>query len=339
MKYRRMGSSDLSLSEIAFGCGGNAGLMMRGSLSEQVRIVSRALELGLTYFDNSPDYGDGRAEENLGRVLAEIKVRPILNSKVEIRAENLDDLAGHVVRSTQASLKRLGVDYLDVLQIHNGPIHPAPMMEGAYYAQLGIEHFLSPGGALDGARLCLEKGLARHIGFICRGNDGVYVRQLLDLGVWGLINVPFTMLNPTAGYDPGPGFTGKDYGGVLNAAHQAGVGGSVYSPLAGGFLTDDAVAGLDRHPLARKSPDPAQAAVNRQRLAAGKLQFLSRQSGLSLAQAAYRFILMHEGVTTALGGFSSIEQLEEIARVPDLAPFSSDLMAQVHALWARDFRD
>jgi L-glyceraldehyde 3-phosphate reductase len=44
-------------------------------------------------------------------------------------------------------------------------------------------------------------------------------------------------------------------------------------------------------------------------------------------------------VTTALGGFSSLEQLEEIARVPDLAPFSSDLMAQVHALWARDFRD
>jgi L-glyceraldehyde 3-phosphate reductase len=334
-----MGSSGLTLSEIAFGCGGNAGLMVRGSLSEQVHVVARALELGITYFDNSPDYGGGLAEENLGRVLKQIKTRPVLNSKVEIRAENLHDIAGHIVRSTQESLSRLGVDYLDVLQVHNGPIHPNPVMEGKYYSQLGVEHFLCDGGVLDGVRQILERGLVRHTGFICRGNDGVYVRQMLDMGLWGLINVPFTLLNPTAGYDPGPGFTGKDFGGVLNAAHLAGVGSSIYSPLAGGFLADNSVAGLDGHPLARKSPDPLQATSHKQRQAAAKLQFLSQQSGLSLAQAAYRFILMHEGVTTVLGGFSSIEQLEEITRVPDLAPFSPDLIAQVQALWARDFRD
>ena len=92
------------VSEIAFGCGGNAGLMVRGSPAEQLPIVARALELGVTYFDNAPDYGDGTAETNLGIVLKSLGARPILNTKVEIRAENLDDVAGHVVRSAEASL-------------------------------------------------------------------------------------------------------------------------------------------------------------------------------------------------------------------------------------------
>ena len=66
MQYRKVGASDLVVSEIAFGCGGNAGLMVRGSDAERLPVVARALELGITYFDNAPDYGNGAAETNLG---------------------------------------------------------------------------------------------------------------------------------------------------------------------------------------------------------------------------------------------------------------------------------
>jgi aryl-alcohol dehydrogenase-like predicted oxidoreductase len=83
MQYRRIGATDLSISEIGFGCGGNAGLMVRGELPEQIRVIERALALGITYFDNAPDYGNGRAEENLGRALKELGARPVINSKVE----------------------------------------------------------------------------------------------------------------------------------------------------------------------------------------------------------------------------------------------------------------
>ncbi|HXZ21376.1 MAG TPA: aldo/keto reductase [Pseudolabrys sp.] len=58
----------LRLSEIGFGCGGNAGLMVRGSHDEQQRVIERALELGIDHFDTAPDYGDGAAERNLGRI-------------------------------------------------------------------------------------------------------------------------------------------------------------------------------------------------------------------------------------------------------------------------------
>src|ERR1051326_5033942 len=98
MRYRSVGRTDVQLSEIGFGCGGTAGLMVRGTPREQVEAGARALGLGINYFDNAPDYGDRVAERNLGRVLQELGARPYVTTKVEIRNENLDEIADHVVR-------------------------------------------------------------------------------------------------------------------------------------------------------------------------------------------------------------------------------------------------
>jgi L-glyceraldehyde 3-phosphate reductase len=337
MLYRRIASTDLSLSEIGFGCGGNAGLMVRGTAEDQRRIVARALDLGVNYFDNAPDYGDGAAEENLGRALRALQVRPLINSKVEIRRENLGDIAGHVVRSTEDSLKRLGIDALDILQIHNGPTAAAAPLEGKGYAQLGLSDFLRPGGALDGLRRVLDAGKVRHVGFICRGNDGDEVRQLLDTGLFALINVPYTLLNPTAGMVKPDGLTvERDFDRVLDHAHGRGIGAAVYSALAGGHLTDDAVTGRERHPLAR-AVDPAAETARALRRKAETIRFLARETSLSLAQAAYRFVLSHPGVTTVLGGFSALDQLEELATVSGAGPFAPDLTARLNDLWRADF--
>jgi aryl-alcohol dehydrogenase-like predicted oxidoreductase len=135
--------------------------MVRGSPDEQRRVVSRAVELGINYFDNAPDYGNGIAEENLGRVLKALKIRPVITSKVEVRHTDLGDIAGHVVRSTEESLKRLGVDSLDILQIHNGPAPSPPRLEGRAYTQLWIEDYLRPGGALEGLQRVLRDGKAQ----------------------------------------------------------------------------------------------------------------------------------------------------------------------------------
>jgi aryl-alcohol dehydrogenase-like predicted oxidoreductase len=332
-----MGATGLSVSEIGFGCGGNAGLMIRGGFDEQLRIVARSVDLGINYFDNAPDYGDGLAEENLGRVLKALKLRPLLNSKVEVRRENLGHIAEHVVRSTEDSLRRLGVDCLDVLQIHNGPSATAPVMEGSVYRTLGIDDFMRPGGALDGLQRVLRDGKARYVGFICRGDDGDPVRQLLDTGICHMINVPYTLLNPSAGIArPAALEVERDGGGVLNDALVKGVGSAIYSVLAGGFLSDDSVAGSQRHPLAR-SVDPATQAARRNRDKAQMLRFLARESGMSLAQAAFRFVLSHAGVTTALGGFSSMSQLEELCAVSDANPFAGDLLERLEQLWQTNF--
>ena len=336
MRYRKVGNTELSVSEIAFGCGGNAGLMVRGERREQIRVVSRALELGITYFDNAPDYGNGIAESNLGKVLKEIGSRPVINSKVEIRASDLGDIAGHVVQSVEASLIRLGVDHLDMLQIHNGPSSVPPHLEGAVYTQLWLEDFLRTGGACEGVARLQQAGKIRHAGFICRGDDIEAVCTLLDTGLFKLVNVPYTLLNPTAGIlrSRAP-VGGKDFGNVLDEALRRGAGAAIYSPLAGGFLTDNFLNGGSRHPLARQV-DAASENVRRASRRAAMLRFLT-EGGESLAQAAFRFILSHPGVSTVLGGFSSVEQVEELAAVSGRGPLPALFMSRLEAIWANGF--
>jgi aryl-alcohol dehydrogenase-like predicted oxidoreductase len=72
MRYRTIGGGALTLSEIALGTGDTAGGIIYGAPAEQRRLVERALELGVTLFDCSPDYGKGLGEANLGRVLREL---------------------------------------------------------------------------------------------------------------------------------------------------------------------------------------------------------------------------------------------------------------------------
>src|SRR5689334_3385996 len=72
MELRELGRTGLRISEIGFGCGGQAGLMVRGAAQEQARAIARAIELGVNYFDTAAQYGDGRSEENLGRTFREL---------------------------------------------------------------------------------------------------------------------------------------------------------------------------------------------------------------------------------------------------------------------------
>jgi aryl-alcohol dehydrogenase-like predicted oxidoreductase len=334
MQYRQLGATGLSLSAIAFGCGGNAGLMLRASAAEQEAAVARALELGITYFDNAPDYGDGVAEENLGRALKSLKVRPLLNSKVEIRAANLQYIADHVVASCEASLRRLGVDCLDIFQIHNGPSAADPGLSGKVYTQLASDDFVREGGAIDGIERLKRAGKIRVAGFICRGDDGQEVRRMLDTNAFGIINVPYTLLNPTAGMPKPPGFSGKDFGNVIAAAAERGAGSAIYAPLAGGWLTDDALQGAQRHPLAR-AVDPQGDAAQKNRVRAKAVSFIAREHGVTLAQAAYRFVLSHPQVTTALGGYSSIAQMEEICAVSDMAEITLQDREKLLEVWSQ----
>ena len=85
MNYRDLGSTGVRVSEIGFGCGGNAGLMVRGTPVEQREAIHRALELGVNYFDQAPDYGDGLSETNLGRALKDLGAHPYITTKVEVR--------------------------------------------------------------------------------------------------------------------------------------------------------------------------------------------------------------------------------------------------------------
>ena len=336
MRYRTIGNTGLNISEIAFGTGGTAGLMINGTRDEQQAAVKRAIELGINYFDESPDYGDGVSESNLGEILRDLGATPVITTKVEVRAENLDDIAGHVERSVDASLRRLGVDHVDVIQIHNGPVKQRPNLQGRAYNILAIEDYLRPGGAIEGLDRILAAGKTRYIGFICRGGDGDEVRQLIDTGRFQLINLVYTLLNPTASERGANSSAKPDFGGVIEYAQSHGVGVAVYSPTAGGVLTDHGLAGGGPHPLSQRGggapSGPFAEARARAREQAAKLAFLS-QPDRTMAQAATRFILDNPGVTTVLGGFSDVAQMEEACRAVDQPALSPDEVSRIEDVW------
>jgi aryl-alcohol dehydrogenase-like predicted oxidoreductase len=336
MQYRQMGNTGVAVSEIAFGTGGNAGLMIKGTFEEQVRAAARAIELGINYFDESPDYGDGVSETNLGKVLKELGVRPLINTKVEVRNDNLDDIASHVERSVEQSLERLGVDWVDIVQIHNGPVAQRPELKGRQYNILWIEDYLRARGALEGLERIRRAGKTRFVGFICRGNDGAQVRQLIDTGQFQMINLVYNLVNPSAGRGPIPGYRpDSDFGDVIGYAREHGVGVAVYNPLGGGVLTDTILNDREPHQLAhvaRRDTPWYQGNVKRARA----LSFLSRP-GRTMAQAAKRFILDNPGVTTVLGGFSGLEHIEEAVPASGAPSLTAEEMARIEMVWRGNF--
>src|SRR3954471_2833469 len=118
MHTRKLGRTGLDVSMLTFGCGAVGGLMTRGRPADQARAVARALEAGVNHFDTAPSYGDGASEENLGRVLAELKPNVIVSTKVRLPAER-PDIGAAIASSLDVSLKRLKRDHVDVFQLHN----------------------------------------------------------------------------------------------------------------------------------------------------------------------------------------------------------------------------
>ena len=327
-----MGATGIKISEIGFGSGDNAGLLVKGEQSEQLKAIERALELGINYFDTSPDYGKGLAETNIGKAMREIGFRPVLTTKVEIMPDELDHIADAVVESVEDSLRRLQVDHVDVVQIHNPPsIETDTTVPG--WIHVGLDDYLGADGALEGLERLRRAGKTRFFGFANEDADAEAVLALLETREFHMLNVWYDLLNPTAGLPTPDGLDVQhDYGQFLLRAQELGVGTAVIRPLAGGVLTDHAVRGGARHQLAggglTRNADMYQAMVQR----ALPFAFLSRQ-GQTLSEAAYRFILQDEAVTTVLGGFSELPHLEEAVNCSGSDPLSNEDMARLDMVW------
>jgi aryl-alcohol dehydrogenase-like predicted oxidoreductase len=339
MKYRPIGNTGLMASEIGFGTGDNAGVLIRGDADEQYRCFERALEAGINYWDTSPDYGDkvGIAEVSIGKLMREFTVRPIITTKVEVMPNDLDDVAGAVERSLEGSLKRLGVDWVDFLQIHNPPhFQTDPTVSGWIY--LGYKDYLGPKGALEGLERCRRAGKVRHFGFASEHANPAAMKTLLDTREFKMINVWYDLLNPTAAYGHIPGMNvGHYYDGVIEHAHSVGAGVAIIRPLCGGALTDHAIGGGARHPNAGGGLSRRTEVYQEMVEQARPMRFLSQPGVHKVSEAAYRFILNTPGVTTVLGGYSELSHLEEAVGNSGAPPLSDETMARIKLVWRANY--
>jgi len=326
VKCRRLGRTELEISEIGFGCGPTAGLIMRATPEQRRQAVTRALDLGITYFDTAPVYGDTLSEANLGQTLRELGVHPTVVTKVALEESDFDDLGGATVRSVEASLKRLGLSSVPLVQLHNrvGQKRAARPDFGSG-ALLTVDDVLGPDGVVAALRLLRNRGLVRYFGCCAFGGEMAQVERLIDSAAFDSILVNYSVINQTA-WNPAATapLPGRHYAGVAARAAAAGMGTSVLRVLEGGALS-----GTDlRHPLAGAAGPEYAANLDRARA----LQPLLEPAKLTMAEAAIRFALSNSQVSTVLVGFSDVAQIEAAAEFAGKGALPADLMARLRNL-------
>ena len=314
----------MKVSTLAFGCGDVGGLMVRGTPAERERGVARAMELGINYLDTAPAYGSGESEKNLGQVLRALKPAAIVGTKWRLVAADLADVAGAVARSVETSLGRLGLERVDLLHLHNligrvGEERP-----------LGVARVLE--AVVPAVRRLQEQGKVRFFGVTASGETGA-LHRVLASGAIDTAQVVFNLLNPTGAYDVPAGFPAQDYDRLLLLARELGVGTIGIRAVAGGALSGQ----VARHPTAIPSVAPIASGPDYATDAARARVFeplVAQGHAGSLIEAALRFAITGDAMSTVQIGCSDLAQLDFAAAAVNKGPLSPAALATLNSIWA-----
>ena len=328
MRYRKLGRTGLSVSEIGFGCGSAGGLMTRDLHEEQLRAVRRALELGITFFDTASAYGNRKSETNLGRVLEETGAKVTLATKARFGPEALPHLREATIASVEESLKLLRRGSVDLIQLHN----PVALKREWITFSLTPDDVLGVEGVLEGFKALRERGKVRNFGFTGLGEPQA-LRALIESGEFHTFQAYYNLLNPSAGHPVPDGFSAVDYGMLIDRAAEREMGVLAIRVLARGALNSAAEVGESiPNTLSPGSDFPLD--VERAR----RLMWLVDGEVKTLSEAAIRFALMKPEVSTVLVGFSDTEQVDQAVSCSGSAGLPAGAMARLRELWNSDFK-
>jgi aryl-alcohol dehydrogenase-like predicted oxidoreductase len=327
MKYRDLGTTGLSVSEIGLGCSSLGSSVFDDNSATSHEVLKRAFDHGVNFFDTAGGYGYGSSEKligqafkgcrdkvviatkggtlptNLGRVgkLVYPVIGPFrrfvqpFQSTLKRKAKHRQDFsAANLMLALEESLKRLRTDYIDLYQLHSPP---AEVLErGEVFEALDR---LKDQGKIRFYGASVET-MAE--GLICLRHDGVCALQL-----------PFNLLQRDAAKD------------LLPKARIAGVGIVSRVPLGRGLLTKarSVTTGLSTG----DARIAAQAAIERERLA-----FLVEDGRRTWIEAAIRFVLAHEEVSTVIPGTKSPSHLEENVRAAQAVPLNEKEIQRIRDL-------
>jgi aryl-alcohol dehydrogenase-like predicted oxidoreductase len=329
MQYRTIGNTGVKVSEIGFGCGNNAVLIVKAPYEDQRAAVRRALDRGINFFDTAFAYGLGKSEENLGRILNDLGAKPVISTKIRLEADAIGDVEAATIRAVEAGLKRLNRDRVDFIQLHTR----VTLERGvAKRFSLTPQDVLGPKGVIEGFKTMRDRGKVGYFGFSGLG-DVAALHQLVDSGEFHGFQAYYNLLNPSAGQPVPEGFSALDYRLIIDRAAAIGMGAFVIRVLAAGALTSDPSSGggSSPEPLSPGSDYPLDVQRAEQVKAALGLD------GKGMTQAAIRFGLMKSEVSTVLVGFSSTAHVDEAVLCSGSGGLSQDAMAKMRQLWDADF--
>jgi len=295
MKYRKLGSTSLTVSEIGFGgwaIGGNAHGNSYGPTedAESERAIAAALAMGCTFFDTADCYGHGHSEELLGQALAGQRDKVVLATKggsdFYHGSARLNFTPSYLAGAVEQSLKRLRTDYIDLYQLHNPPFS-----------------LLESGRIFEPLEEMKRQGKIRYYGVsIHEPEEGLLA---IKTGKPAALQVVFNYLKRHAAEE------------LFPKAMSEGVGLIAREPLANGFLTakytKDSIfpVGDIRHQWPWKYQNQLIHQVE---------DFVKTLPGAPFtpAQAALRFVLAQPAVSTVIPGCKTAEQVEENFKASEL---------------------
>lgn len=310
MEKRTLGRTGLQVSLLGFGCGAVGGLMVKGAAADQERAVARALELGINYFDTAAQYGNGESEKNLGRVIKSLKPDIYVGTKVRLPPTERGQIGTAIAASLDTSLQRLQLDRVDLFQFHNAIVDRT---SGGEFAADAVLDEVVP--AFERLR---QQGKIRFFGITATG-DTPALHRIVDARVFDTAQVSYNLLNPSPGAAVPAGYPAQDFANLLAHTKAADMGVINIRVLAGGALSGSEA----RHPLGSPPPDPigSGGSYRTDVARARRLEPLVRDGHAgSLIEAALRFVIANEAVSTVLVGYSTMAQLEEAARAINKGP-------------------
>ncbi|OON81374.1 L-glyceraldehyde 3-phosphate reductase [Streptomyces tsukubensis] len=315
MEYRRAGRSGLRLPAVSLGLWHNFG--DDRTLDSQRGILRHAFDLGITHFDLANNYGPppGSAELNFGKLLKQDFARHrdelVLSTKAgyPMHPGPYGDGGSrkYLLSSLDASLERMGVDYVDIFYSHR------------FDPETPLEETM---GALASA---VRQGKALYVGVSSYNSaqTAEAARLLKEMGVPALIHQPsYSMINR---------WTEDD--GLLDTLEAAGMGCVSFVPLAQGLLTGKYLRGIPEGSRATqgKSLDPdalSEEALRKLRA----LNDIAAGRGQTLAQLALAWVLRDERMTSALIGASSTKQLDDNVGALEGPKLTDDELTAIDAL-------
>jgi L-galactose dehydrogenase/L-glyceraldehyde 3-phosphate reductase len=304
MEFRVLGSTGISVSAISFGAGPVPALMTNaGQADRQRETIRRAIEAGINWFDTAATYGDGESERSLGAALRKLGVlsRVHVATKVRVMPDQLGRIKENVKGSVYASLRRLQLGRITMIQLHNA----ITRHRGDQFTSITVNDVLGADGVLAAFRDLKAEGLVGHFGLTGLG-DMKALTEVIRCGEFEAVQVCYNILNPSAAGRVPRGFEGEDYGGIIGTCAERKMGVIAIRVFAGGALAGQPPSAHTMKtrffPLELYQRDLQRAARLAERL----------PSGMSLREAAVRFVLKNPDISTALVGFSSAEQVAEV---------------------------
>jgi aryl-alcohol dehydrogenase-like predicted oxidoreductase len=303
MKMRKLGRNGPQLSAIGLGCMGMSAFYGGRDTNESVRTLHRAVELGVTFFDTADTYANGANEELVGRELKAVRDRVFIATKFANtwgpngERTGISGKPDYVRSACDASLKRLGVDVIDLLYQHR--VDPNTPIEDTVGAMAGL----------------VKAGKVRFLGL--SEAAPATIRRAHDVHPITALQTEYSL------------WSREPEAEILQLLRDLGIGFVPYSPLGRGFLTGQikSVDDLDRDDWRRTSPRFQGAAFDANLALIGKIGEIAKTKGCTPGQLALAWVMAQGDDVIPIPGTKKVSYLEENIAAADIVLTQADLAA------------